>query len=419
MSAAPLSWTRTDLEPPVLGTSGSAAVASRRAVIQLSIRQPIPVGRAAGRQPERARPSSRKARTNLPRRLRDGTTVTSRTVPETLADLTTLRLGGPAKRVVTASSTDELVELVRTADAAGEPVLLVGGGSNLVVADKGWDGLVVLIRTTGVRTAAGLEPTVGVTAEAGAPWDDLVVHTVEQGWSGLAALSGIPGCAGATPVQNVGAYGSEVADVITGLTVLDRQTGDVERWRPEQCGFGFRTSAFKHTNRFVVLDVTFALRPSSAAPPMHYLEVARRLGIEPGGSAPSADVRDVVLDLRRSKGMVLDPHDHDTWSVGSFFVNPFVAPGDVPDGCPHWVVDERVKLSAAWLIEHAGYGKGYGLDHGRGRVAVSTKHSLALTNRGGATTAELLALAREIRDGVQARFGIRLRPEAHLTGVEL
>jgi UDP-N-acetylmuramate dehydrogenase len=343
------------------------------------------------------------------------------TVPEALADLTTLRLGGPAKRVVVASSTAQLVELVRTADAAGEPVLLVGGGSNLVVADAGWAGLVVLIRTSEVHVGRD-EPSdaaVTVKVDAGAVWDDLVARSVDEGWSGLAAMSGIPGCAGATPVQNVGAYGCEVADVLTGLTVLDRQTGDVEKWNPAQCGFGFRTSAFKHTDRFVVLDVTFGLRRCTEAPPVRYAEVARRLGIEPGGAAPSAAVREVVLELRRSKGMVLDSHDHDTWSVGSFFVNPFVAPDQVPGGCPHWVVDDQVKLSAAWLIENAGYGKGYGLDRGSGHVAVSTKHSLALTNRGGASTAELLELAREIRDGVEARFGIRLRPEAHLIGVTL
>lgn len=338
-------------------------------------------------------------------------------MPDALADLTTLRLGGPAQRVVAATSTDELIDLVRTADAAGEPVLLVGGGSNLVVSDDGWDGLVVLIRTTEVQVAQSLDGSVGVTVDAGANWDDLVAHSVEDGLSGLAAMSGIPGSVGATPVQNVGAYGSEVADVLTGLTVLDRRTGEVEQWNPERCRFGFRTSAFKHTDRYVVLSVGLRLPRSADAPPVRYLEVARRLGIEPGGVAPSTEVRDVVLELRRSKGMVLDPHDHDTWSVGSFFVNPFVAPDVVPDGCPHWVVDNQVKLSAAWLIESAGYGKGYGLD--RGSVAVSTKHSLALTNRGGATTAELLDLAREIRDGVEARFGIRLRPEAHLIGVEL
>jgi UDP-N-acetylmuramate dehydrogenase len=339
-------------------------------------------------------------------------------VPTDLAELTTLRLGGPAGRVATATTTGELVELVRTADAVGEPVLLVGGGSNLVVGDDGWPGLVVLLRTTDVQ----VEPagsSLAVRADAGVVWDELVARTVEQGWSGLAAMSGIPGCAGATPVQNVGAYGSEVADVLTGITVLDRHSGAVEKWRPQQCGFGFRTSAFKHTDRYVVLDVTFGLATSPDAPAVRYLEVAKRLGVEPGATAPSTDVREVVLDLRRSKGMVLDPDDHDTWSVGSFFVNPFVAPDAVPDGCPHWVVDDQMKLSAAWLIEQAGFGKGYGSTRGSGRVAVSTKHSLALTNRGGASTAELLDLAREIRAGVEDRFGVRLRPEAHLIGVEL
>jgi UDP-N-acetylmuramate dehydrogenase len=326
-----------------------------------------------------------------------------------LAELTTLRLGGPAGRVVEATTSDELVDAVRAADSAGEPLLIVGGGSNLVVADDGWPGVVVLVRTSGV-TWAGDE----VTVAAGVVWDDLVDMTVREGWSGLAAMSGIPGRTGATPVQNVGAYGSEVADVVTSLTVLDREAGAVERWAPERIGFGFRTSAFKYTDRYVVVDVTFRLTRGPDAPPVRYLELARRLGVEPGERAPSAQVREVVLELRRGKGMLLDSEDHDTWSVGSFFVNPFVEREDVPAGCPHWTVDDRVKLSAAWLIESAGYGKGFGNEH----VAVSSKHSLALTNRGGATTAELLELAREIRDGVERRFGIRLRPEAHLSGVE-
>jgi UDP-N-acetylmuramate dehydrogenase len=350
--------------------------------------------------------------------LRHGITVASQAVPELLADLTTLRLGGPAGRVVEARTVDELVDVVRSADAAREPVLIVGGGSNLVVSDAGWDGVVVLVRCAAVDVRDAPREVV-VVAEAGAGWDALVAQSVDNGWSGLAAMSGIPGLTGATPVQNVGAYGSEVSDVITELRVLDRQTGRIEQWSPQRCGFGFRTSAFKHTDRYVVLDVAFRLPRSESAPPVRYLEVARRLGIEPDGTADSRAVREVVLDLRRSKGMVLDRDDHDTWSVGSFFVNPFVAPELVPDGCPHWLVDGQLKLSAAWLIEHAGFGRGYGLDRGRGTVAVSTKHTLALTNRGGATTAELLALAAEIRDGVEAAYGIRLRPEAHLVGVEL
>lgn len=331
-----------------------------------------------------------------------------------LADLTTLRLGGPARRTTAATTTDELVELVRTADARDEPVLIVGGGSNLVVSDAGWDGLVVLVRSDGIQVDDAAD-AVTVRADAGVVWDELVARSVEAGWSGLAAMSGIPGLAGATPVQNVGAYGSEIADVLVGLTVLDRQTGAVESWDPARCRFGFRTSVFKHTDRWIVLDVSVRLPKSETAPPVRYLEVARRLGVEPGATAPSRDVRDRVLELRRGKGMVLDATDHDTWSVGSFFVNPFVPADLVPEGCPHWEVDEQLKLSAAWLIEHAGFGKGFGND----RVAVSSKHTLALTNRGGATTAELLELARTIRDGVAARFGIRLRPEAHLVGVQL
>ncbi len=327
-----------------------------------------------------------------------------------LADVTTLRLGGPAARVVEARSTPELVDAVRSADAAGEPVLLVSGGSNLLVADEGWPGVVILVRNDGYETQGEL-----VRVNAGQPWDEFVAATVEQGWSGLAAMSGIPGRAGATPIQNVGAYGSEVSDSITALTVLDRTSGEIAQWEPARFGFGFRTSAFKHTDRFVVLDVTFALSRSGLAPPVTYLELARRLGVSPGERAPSAEVREVVLELRRSKGMLLDADDHDTWSVGSFFVNPFVDAALAPPDCPQWEVDGQLKLSAAWLIEQAGFPRGYGTEH----VRVSTKHTLALTNRGSATTAQLLDLAAEIRDGVADRFGIRLRPEAHLVGVTL
>lgn len=347
-----------------------------------------------------------------------GRRVASRPVSALLAELTTLRLGGPAARVVTAASSAELVDAVRAADAAAEPVLIVGGGSNLIVADDGWPGAVVLVRSTGIDSI-DLDPsTVAVTAQAGVVWDALVAVSVREGWSGLAAMSGIPGLAGATPVQNVGAYGSEIADVLTALTVLDRSSGAVESWSPARCEFGFRTSAFKHTERYVVLDVTLTLRRSEEASAVRYLDLARRLGVEPGQVVASQQVREAVLELRRSKGMLIDPDDHDTWSVGSFFVNPFVNPDEVPDGCPNWQVDGRVKLSAAWLIENAGFSKGYGLLRGGGQVSVSTKHCLALTNRGGATTAELLELANEIRTGVKERFGVPLHPEARLAGVQ-
>ncbi|MDP9094001.1 MAG: UDP-N-acetylmuramate dehydrogenase [Actinomycetota bacterium] len=339
-------------------------------------------------------------------------------MPALLADLTTMRVGGVAARVVTAGSPDDLVAAVRSADSAGDPLLLIGGGSNLVVADDGWPGVVILVRTDGIDVRSDGD-AVAVTVQAGVAWDTVVARSVAQGWSGLAAMSGIPGLTGATPIQNVGAYGSEVADVISELTVLDRTSGAVERWTPDRCGFGFRTSAFKHTDRFVVLDVTFRLPFTPESVPVRYVELARRLGIDTGALAPSQQVREVVLKLRREKGMLLDPADHDTWSVGSFFVNPFVDPRDVPDGCPHWVVDGRTKLSAAWLIENAGFWKGFGLDRRPGRAALSTKHTLALTNRGGAATVEILDLAREIRAGVEAKFGVRLSPEAHLVGVEL
>src|SRR6266571_4002329 len=199
----------------------------------------------------------------------------------------------------------QLTETIGTADASGEPVLIVGGGSNLVAADAGWSGLVVRVMTHGIQVANAGDK-LHVTVAAGETWDDFVALTVAEGWSGLAAMSGVPGLAGATPVQNVGAYGSEVADSITSLRVFDRDTSEVSDWSPAQCGFGFRTSAFKHTDRYMVLAVTFALRRSPDSVPVRYLELARRLGVEPGQTAPSIQVRDVVLDLRRSKGMVLD-----------------------------------------------------------------------------------------------------------------
>lgn len=333
-----------------------------------------------------------------------------------LAELTTLRLGGPAGRLVTGKTREDLIDVIRAADAAGDLVLLVGGGSNLVVGDDGWPGVVVLVRTKGVdRRAHG--DRVALTVQAGVGWDELVAQTVGEGLSGLETMSGIPGLVGATPVQNVGAYGTEIADVITGVGVLDRHTGAVERWTPERCRFGHRTSAFKHTDRYLVLDVSIELPRSPASQPLRYADLTRRLGIPSGATAPLAQVRDAVLELRRSNGMLLDPADHDTWSVGSFFLNPLVEPDQVPHGCPSWGMAGKAKLSAAWLIEQAGFPKGFSGRHAT--VAVSGKHALALTNRGGATTAQLLELATQIRAGVQQRYGIRLIPEPHLAGVHL
>jgi UDP-N-acetylmuramate dehydrogenase len=340
---------------------------------------------------------------------------------EQLRDHTTLRLGGPARTWVRAETEDDLVDAVRRADEAGEPVLVLAGGSNLVVADDGFPGTVVQVATTGV-TADHVDddPTCGgvvVTVAAGEPWDVFVAQAVERRWVGVEALSGIPGSVGATPIQNVGAYGQEVSQTIASVRVWDRKLRGARTFAAADCGFGYRTSRFKaDPARHVVLTVTFQFRQGGLGAPVAYAELARTLGIETGTRAPMADVRRAVLDLRRGKGMVLDPDDHDTWSAGSFFTNPVLAAADVPDGAPAWPQPGGgVKTSAAWLIENAGFDKGYG----DGPARLSTKHTLALTNRGGATTGDLLALAREIREGVEQRFGIRLVNEPVLVGCEL
>jgi UDP-N-acetylmuramate dehydrogenase len=356
-------------------------------------------------------------------------------VSDRLADHTTLRLGGPARAWDVATSEEELVAAVSAADAAGEPVLVLGGGSNLVVADEGFDGMVVEVATRGVSADIGDpvnagDPTCGgavVTVAAGETWDDLVAHAVERGWVGIEALSGIPGSVGATPIQNVGAYGQEVAQTIASVRVWDRKLNGIRTFAAADCGFGYRTSRFKidrydaNGGRHLVLSVTFQLKQGSLGAPVAYAELARTLGVEPGRRAPLANVRAAVLGLRRGKGMVLDADDHDTWSAGSFFTNPVVPAAEVPAGAPSWPTadDGLVKTSAAWLIEHAGFGKGYGLDQGAGRVSLSTKHTLALTNRGGASADELLALAGEVRDGVAASYGITLVNEPVLVGCAL
>jgi UDP-N-acetylmuramate dehydrogenase len=341
-------------------------------------------------------------------------------VPEQLRDHTSLRLGGPARTWVTATSEAELVAAVAAADEAGEPLLVLGGGSNLVVCDDGFAGTVVQVATTGV-TADADDPddlaclgAVTVTVAAGESWDRFVARAVDRGWVGVEALSGIPGQVGATPIQNVGAYGQEVSQTVAQVRTYDRGEGELRTFAADECGFGYRTSRFKREpGRYVVLDVTFLFKQGTLGAPVAYAELARALEVEPGGRAPLVDVRRAVLGLRTGKGMVLDPADHDTWSAGSFFTNPVVAPDALPEGAPAWPQpDGRVKTSAAWLIERSGFGKGYGA----GPARLSTKHTLALTNRGGATTADLLALAREVRDGVRDRFGIELVNEPVLVG---
>lgn len=344
--------------------------------------------------------------------------------------LTTLRLGGPARRLVTATTEDEVVSVVRSADESGQPLLVLGGGSNLVVSDEGFEGTVLRIATGGAgragaqpgAAAPGAARRAGSTLElaAGESWDSAVALAVQEGYCGIEALAGIPGLVGAAPIQNIGAYGQDVSQTIDHVRALDRATGEVVLLDNSSCGFAYRDSVFKGGERFVVLAVAFALERSVLGRPVRYAELARHLGVEVGQRAPARHVRDAVLDLRRGKGMVLDPSDHDTWSAGSFFTNPVLAADEagrlLPDGSPRWPEpDGRVKASAAWLIEQSGFGRGYGA----GPARLSGKHPLALTNRGGASTAQLLGLAREVREGVRARFGIELVPEPVLVGCSL
>lgn len=341
---------------------------------------------------------------------------------ERLSDHTTLRVGGPAKRWLEPETEADLIDVVRTADDAGEPLLVLGGGSNVVVADAGFDGTVVHTgRLRGVHTedvAACSGAFLNVAA--GEPWDAFVATTVASEQVGIEALSGIPGLVGATPIQNVGAYGQEVSQTIARVRVYDRSERRVVTRSAVECHFGYRSSIFKAIpDRFVVLSVSFQFRLGALSMPIRYAELARRLRVEPGASAPLADVRAAVLDLRRGKGMVLEAEDHDTWSAGSFFTNPVVdaAVADaLPAEAPRFPQpDGRTKTSAAWLIEHAGFSRGYG----GGLARLSTRHTLAITNRGGATAAAVLALAREIRDGVEEAYGIRLVPEPVLVGTTL
>ncbi|MFD7134691.1 UDP-N-acetylmuramate dehydrogenase [Streptomyces sp. NPDC059894] len=343
-----------------------------------------------------------------------------------LAPLTTFRLGGPAARLVTATTDAEVVAAVRRADADGTPLLVIGGGSNLVIGDKGFAGTALHIATTGYELT-------GTTLElaAGEVWTDAVARTVEAGLAGIECLAGIPGSAGATPLQNVGAYGQEVSSTITEVIAYDRHAGETVALSNEECAFSYRHSRFKaQPDRYVVLRVRFALEDAGGlSAPVKYAETARVLGVEAGDRVPLAEARETVLKLRAGKGMVLDPEDHDTWSAGSFFTNPIL--NDADFAVFHARVRERLgdgaqppaypagqghtKTSAAWLIDKAGFTKGYG----DGPARISTKHTLALTNRGEATTEDLLALAREVVAGVREAFGITLVNEPVMVGVGL
>lgn len=405
----------------------------------------------------------------------------------TLAEVTTSRVGGPARHWVRATSEQEAIDAIRQADEDGQPLLVLGGGSNLLVADEGFDGTVVHLAWEGIerrdtvvaevevpagrpgsREHGHLRQTVVIRLAAGQHWDQAVAWTVEHGLAGLEALSGIPGSAGATPVQNVGAYGADVSQTLLSVRAWDRQAGNIVELSNAELEFGYRDSIIKRSllteldrlhagedgagasPRWVVLSVDFALaaapgagpdEPGAAVAPVRYAQLAGALGVEEGTYAPLETVRDHVLELRAGKGMVLNPDDHDTWSTGSFFTNP-VVPATLrtrlPEGAPAFGAGEDedgeplVKLSAAWLIDHAGYAKGFGLPHGPengrgpdgtglagGRASLSTKHTLALTNRGTARTQDLLTIARAVRDGVADAWGITLHPEPVLVGCSL
>lgn len=354
-----------------------------------------------------------------------------------LAPLTTMRVGGPADRLVVAESTDDLVDAVRAVDDADVALLLISGGSNLVIADDGFRGTAVRVASRGI-TVESVDACSGATVRvaAGERWDDFVAYAVDAGWSGIEAMSGIPGCVGSTPVQNVGAYGQEVADTIASVRVWDRTRSAVATFAAADCGFGYRDSVIKRSaGRFVVLEVVFQLRTGTVSAPIRYADLATGLGVEIGDRVPLADAREAVLAQRRRRGMVLDETDHDTWSCGSFFTNPLVPQelypvvharitqrlgADASAGMPSWPASlpsgPAVKLSAAWLIEQAGFSKGYGMP---GPAALSTRHTLAITNRGTATAADVLTLARTVRDGVRDAFGVTLVNEPVVVGATL
>ncbi|MEI2278682.1 UDP-N-acetylmuramate dehydrogenase [Paenarthrobacter ilicis] len=350
-----------------------------------------------------------------------------------LSELTTAAVGGPAQNYVEARTEAQIIDAVRSADAAGSKLLIIGGGSNLLISDDGYDGTVLRIASEGFTVNS--EDSCGgvsVVVQAGHNWDALVEHAVLHAWSGIEALSGIPGSTGATPVQNVGAYGSDVSQTIAAVRTWDRQRNAVQTFTNSELKFGYRDSILKQTTvdgspRYVVLTVEFQLLLGRMSAPIRYGELAKVLGVEAGKRAYSNDVRREVLRLRASKGMVLDASDRDTYSTGSFFTNPIVSrelAATLPENAPQYPAgsEGHVKLSAAWLIDQAGFGKGYGLEADSvsgGRASLSTKHTLAITNRGSASAADMVAVARQVRAGVVERFGIELHPEPLLIGLSL
>jgi UDP-N-acetylmuramate dehydrogenase len=331
---------------------------------------------------------------------------------------TSLRVGGPAKSIVSVSTEAEIIAAI---EAAGDsPLLIIGGGSNVLISDSGFEGTVIHIANNQAESEVDACSGATLTIGAGEDWDQFVATTISRGFAGLETLSGIPGTVGAAPIQNIGAYGHEVSEFITRVRTYDRQAKAIKTFTNAECEFEYRSSHFKkHPGRYIVLSVQFQIRTGEISTPITYAELAKKLGIAVGEKAPVIDTRNAVMELRASKGMLLNPSDQDSWSAGSFFTNPIVSTeiaSALPEGAPKWpTADGRVKTSAAWLIEHSGIDKGQ--SHGGARI--STKHVLALTNSGNATAEELIQLAREVRASVQEKFGITLEPEVNLVGLAL
>jgi len=335
-----------------------------------------------------------------------------------LSQYTSLRVGGPATKIVQVSTEAQIIAAI---EEAGEtPILIMGGGTNVLIADKGFEGTVIRISNNSVQSEVDACSGATLTIGAGEDWDVFVQTTIASGFAGLETLSGIPGTVGASPIQNIGAYGHEVSEFITRVRTYDRQEKVLKTFTNSECQFSYRNSLFKaHPGRYVVLDVQFQIRRGELSDPITYLELAKKLGVELGDKAPVVATRAAVLELRASKGMLLSSEDHDSWSAGSFFTNPIIsqqAADALPNAAPKWPLnDGRVKISAAWLIENAGMHKGDEV----GGARISTKHVLALTNSGDATAADIAELAKRARDHVKEIFGITLEAEVNLIGIEI
>ena len=335
-----------------------------------------------------------------------------------LRDYTSLRVGGPAKKFVEVGTESEIIAAI---EAAGDsPILIIGGGTNILVADSGFEGTVIRITSHSMKSEVDACSGATLTIGAGENWDAFVALTLERGFAGLETLSGIPGSIGAAPIQNIGAYGHEVSEFITRVRTYDRQVKALKTFTNSECEFSYRNSHFKaHPGRYVILDVQFNLRMGEVTTAITYAELAKKLGIEVGEKASVLETRKAVLELRGAKGMLLNPSDRDSWSAGSFFTNPIVTKeiaAQLPEGAPQWpTADGMVKTSAAWLIEHSGVHKGD--SHGGARV--STKHVLALTNAGNATATDIAELAKSAQKSVFEKFGITLEAEVNLIGITL